>query len=272
MRYVILRDDDTNALTPPHCLERLYRPFLDCGLPVNLATIPEVDVNTRMSDGTAEGYLFNRNGSTAERLAIGANPALVNYLLANPGYHVVQHGCHHDQLEFNALGRREAGRRLDRGTEKLLEAGFARPRAFVAPYDKLSRASFQEAAARFEVLSTGWFELCRLPYLWWPRFAIKKLRRAEHWQVRGTRLLSHPGCLLSCHRPRLQILDSIRDCLAVRPLTVLVTHWWEYFRGGTPDDPFIEVLHETADYLARQPELKVISFADLTTLSDSLIF
>ena len=35
MRYVILRDDDTNALTPVDCLERLYRPFLNRGLPVN---------------------------------------------------------------------------------------------------------------------------------------------------------------------------------------------------------------------------------------------
>ena len=29
MHYVILRDDDTNALTPVGCLEQLYRPFLD---------------------------------------------------------------------------------------------------------------------------------------------------------------------------------------------------------------------------------------------------
>ena len=34
MRYVILRDDDTNALTPVEWLERLYRPFLDRDLPV----------------------------------------------------------------------------------------------------------------------------------------------------------------------------------------------------------------------------------------------
>ena len=42
MRYVILRDDDTNTFTPVECLERLYRPFLDLGLPVNLAVIPNV--------------------------------------------------------------------------------------------------------------------------------------------------------------------------------------------------------------------------------------
>ena len=41
MHYVIIRDDDTFAFTPPACLERIYRPFLGRGLPVNLAMIPE---------------------------------------------------------------------------------------------------------------------------------------------------------------------------------------------------------------------------------------
>jgi hypothetical protein len=264
MRYVILRDDDTNALTPPHCLERLYRPFLERGFPVNLATIPEVDVNTRMTDGTPEGYLSHRNGATADKLAIGSNPKLVNYLRENPGYHVVQHGCHHDQLEFDRLDRSEAARRMERGAQALMEAGFARPQTFVAPYDKLSRGSLAEAAARFRVLSTGWFELRRLPYSWWPKFAVKKMRKTDHWSMGGTRLLSHPGCLLSRNRPRHEILDAIIHCVESRRLTVLVTHWWEYFRDRQPDEPLIEVLHETAGYLGGQRDVKVIFFDRLT--------
>jgi hypothetical protein len=46
-------------------------------------------------------------------------------------------------------------------------------------------------------------------------------------------------------------------------LTVLVTHWWEYFQGGQPDEPLIDVLHQTADCLARRRDIKVISFGDL---------
>jgi hypothetical protein len=46
-------------------------------------------------------------------------------------------------------------------------------------------------------------------------------------------------------------------------LTVLVTHWWEYYRNGQPDESFIAVLHELADYLAGQNDIKVISFAQL---------
>ena len=62
MRYVILRDDDTNALTPIECLERLYRPFLDSGLPVNLAVIPDVATNALTPEGRPEGFLFAKNG------------------------------------------------------------------------------------------------------------------------------------------------------------------------------------------------------------------
>jgi hypothetical protein len=264
MRYVILRDDDTNALTPPHCLERLYRPFLNRGFPVNLATIPEVNVNTRMADGTLEGYLFNRNGGREEKVAMGVNSELVNYLGGNSGFHVVQHGCHHDQMEFDRPDRPGAAHRLDHGMRVLMDAGFRRPMTFVAPYDRLSPSSLVEVAARFRVLSTGWFELRRLPYSWWPKFTVKKFRKADHWRIGGTYLLSHPGCILSRHRPRHDIMDAIVACVETRPLTVLVTHWWEYFRDGQPDQPMIEVLHELADWLSRRHDIKVISFDELT--------
>ena len=57
MRYVIIRDDDTNALTPVDCLEQLYRPFLDRGFPVNLATIPNVRTDVKIPSGEFEGFL-----------------------------------------------------------------------------------------------------------------------------------------------------------------------------------------------------------------------
>jgi hypothetical protein len=272
MRYVILRDDDTNALTPPRCLERLYRPFLDRGFPVNLATIPEVNVNTRMADGGLEGYLFCRNGETAQTIAIGSNPELVAYLRGNPGFRVVQHGCHHDQLEFELRSRADAAQRLDHGTRALMDAGFSQPLTFVAPYDRLSTASLKEVAARFRVLSTGWYELRRLPYSWWTKFAVKKLRNADHWRIGRTRLLSHPGCLLSCHRPSHEIMDAIAARVESRQLTVLVTHWWEYFREGQSNEPLIEVLHETAAYLGSRRDVKIISFDDLVQAPFSFLF
>jgi predicted deacetylase len=270
MRYVILRDDDTNALTPVECLERLYRPFLDRGLPVNLATIPCVTTDAKMPDGRAEGFLPALNGEAGKSVPLAENPRLVRYLLDNPGYHILQHGYHHSCFEFDRQSRPEIGTLLDQGTQRLLEAGFRRPRTFVAPYDRLSRQSMLEVRRRFEVLSTGWYELRRLPVSWWPRYAWKKMRHTSHWRMGRTLLLSHPGCLLSYQRSHSEMLEAILHHLSTQHLTVLVTHWWEYFRGGQPDEPFIDFLHQTGEYLANNPELKVIAFSDLVENGISL--
>jgi hypothetical protein len=263
MRYVILRDDDTNALTPVECLERLYRPFLNLGLPVNLATIPKVRTDVIGPDGLSEGYLFGKVDSKALALPIGSNKALVSYLLDNPGYRIVQHGYDHSLFEFDSERSGNISRRLDQGTRLLVEAGFPNPRTFVAPYDKLSRTSLCEVAKRFQVLSTGWFEWRRLPTSWWPRYALKKLFKSFHWRVGQTRLLSHPGCLLSHHRHCATMLEEVKSAVASRRVTVLVTHWWEYFRDGKADESFIRILHDTGAWLAGQGDIKVISFDDL---------
>ena len=63
MKYVIIRDDDTNALTPIECLEHLYRPFLDRKLPVCLATIPDVRSDVRFPNGDPEGFLVAEGDS-----------------------------------------------------------------------------------------------------------------------------------------------------------------------------------------------------------------
>lgn len=263
MRYVILRDDDTNALTPVGCLERLYRPFLDRGLPVNLAVIPEVRADARRRDGAIEGFVAAGPRPPAGTVRMEESPDLVAYVRANPGFHVAQHGCHHDTFEFDQLDRPAAAHLLERGARRLREAGFAKPCAFVAPHDRMSRASLWAVAQRFEVISTGWFELGRQPRGWLLRYLWKKLRRAPHWRVGHTALLSHPGCLLSCARPVGPMLAAIRRQVESQRLSVLVTHWWEYFRQGVADEPFIAVLHATAAYLATTPDVRVVTFADL---------
>jgi hypothetical protein len=270
VRYVIIRDDDTNALTPVSCLERLYRPFLDRGMPVNLATIPEVALNTKLPDGKLEGFLAYRNGATSQTVPIGVNTKLVNYLRENKEFEIVQHGLHHRYLEFNGVDSGSTSQRLDQGTKALKEAGFPQPKAFVAPYDKFSRAALRETARRFPIVSSGWFELGRVPPKWWPGYAWKKLRGAPHWRIGRSLLLSHPGCLLSCFRPYETILDSIREQIDRQQLTVLVTHWWEYFREQKTDEEFIGILHETAEYLANERDTQVLNFSELLNRNISL--
>ena len=265
MRYIILRDDDTNASTPVECLERLYRPFLERNLPVNLAVIPDVRTNAIRSDGRLEKFLFVRNSGAELTLPIGDNAKLVGYLHDNTGFHIVQHGYDHSFFEFDSITARDICDRLEQGTRLLMDAGFSRPQTFVAPYDKFSSVSLREVSRRFPVISTGWFELGRLPVLWWPKYVLHKFARRPHWHNGPTLLLTHPGCLLSSQRPCVGMLDQVKQSVLSRQLTVLVTHWWEYFPDGQTHEQFVQVLHETAMWLAGQPDLKVISFADLAT-------
>jgi hypothetical protein len=260
MRTVIIRDDDTNALTPVECLETLYRPFLARGLPVNLATIPEVRTNARTPKGEREGFLPRKHNPAVETVSLAENRVLVDYLHANPLFGIVQHGCYHDTFEFDLSNRAEVVRRLDRGAQRLREAGFDDVQAFVAPHDKISSVAYEEIAQRFRVISTGWFEWRRIPAAWRPAYVWRKLSGKPHWRVGETQLLSHPGCLLSYMRPFETMLDTIKAAIARSEVTVLVTHWWEYFRDGRTDDKFVRVLHDTADYLANAPDVRVISF------------
>jgi hypothetical protein len=263
VRYVIIRDDDTNASTPIECLERLYRAALDRGMPINLATIPEVSLDARNQDGDLEGFLRFRNGRTEKSVPLPANQKLTDYLRANQGYEIVQHGLHHEYFEFERLHANQAHGAVARGTELLLDAGLPRPQTFVAPHDKFSADNLREVARHFRIVSSGWYELARLPRAWWPRYAWKKFRQSPHWRVGGTLLLSHPGCLLSCFRNYNESRDLIRRYVKSNHLTILVTHWWEYFQNGAPNDDFISFLHETLDFLASNPEIKVIRFSDL---------
>ena len=59
------------------------------------------------------------------------------------------------------------------------------------------------------------------------------------------------------------MLNEIIRSVNSRTVTVLVTHWWEYFPGGKLNENFVRVLHQTADYLASQEDIQVISFAEL---------
>lgn len=271
MKYVVIRDDDTCALTPIECLETLYRPFLDRNLPVNLATIPNVRSDVFYPKGPLvgqpEGFLVAAKGVKPGTYSIASNEKLVEYLKTNNGYKIVHHAYHHEFVngrpEFDNPDAADVARRLDAGARHLRDAGLGRPSTFVAPYDLITRQAYLELAKRFKLISTGWFQLNRTPIQWWPQFAKRKLLRQKHWAVNGVKLLSHPGCLLSYHRAPETILPEIKKAIASRDLTVLVTHWWEFYRGGEPDHKFIKVLHETAEYLASDANVKVVSFEDV---------
>lgn len=262
-RVVLIRDDDTNALTPPDCLEELYRPLLDDGKPVNLAVIPEVNTQGKNARGELEGYIRAGWEPGADLLPLHANEALIGFLHQNDSFHVVQHGCHHDPNEFQSDGRMEVRRKIERGLECLELAGFTGVETFVAPYDRLSRTAFREASKRFRIISTGWFEWRRIPWSWMVRYGMVKAAGLSQWRIGNTLLLSHPGCLLRPDRKPDELLDLIKRTVMNRPLTVLVNHWWEYFVVEKEQTKRVNLFHKVIKFLSDHPLIELKRFEDL---------
>jgi peptidoglycan/xylan/chitin deacetylase (PgdA/CDA1 family) len=186
---------------------------------------------------------------------IGSNQPLVEHLRAHPGYHIAQHGYNHEFIrgdcEFEHHHRQDLALRLEQGSALLAEAGFAPPEAFVAPYDRFTRTSFEEVAKRFRVISTAWLELGRLPVSWWPQYVWNKAARRTHWEIGKTVLLTHPRCYLSFRRPYGTMLEEIKQSIASR----------------YPDEAFIGILHQLADYLGEAEDIRVLSFQDVARKS-----
>ena len=87
--------------------------------------------------------------------------------------------------------------------------------------------------------------------------------RRNHWRARNTILLSHPRCYLSFRRPYGTMLEEMKESIASRRLTVLVAHWWEFFREGHPDEAFIGILHALAEYLHQPNSIRVVGFREV---------
>lgn len=261
MRYVIVRDDDTNYYTQPEHLETLYRPFLAKGQPVNLAVIPEVSNSSQNSEGKREGFLRGIRENGWEKFS--SNTGLVEFIRSNPLLEVAQHGYDHSYFEFDSADYANIKARIEKGQRELQAAGIDKVSTFVAPYDKISKTAYSALAERFKIISTGWFEFGRVPKTWLPNYFLKKVFGKKHWKVGQTQLLSHPGCLLSRNKDYAEILNEVKSVLDSSDLTVLVTHWWEYFPDEKPDTNLIKVLHSVSDYLALSGDFKIIRFSDL---------
>lgn len=253
LRYVIIRDDDTNALTPIDCLETIYRPFLDHNLPVSLAVIPCVDTRICRTTGEAECYLPNPTTALADRIPIGKNPKLVHYL-SSTAYELAMHGCYHTQNEFDMQDRAQVIQCIETGFKHFLEAGLQKPTAFVAPYEAISKVAFSELVKQFATLSSNWYSLKKVPYAFWPALTLKKLSGNQHWRAAHCLCLSRPQQFFSSIP---YTLDEIIEYIENNQLTILLTHWWEFFDNEGARKKAL--LHELARYLAASPTIKVVT-------------
>ncbi|NUN15380.1 MAG: DUF2334 domain-containing protein [Myxococcales bacterium] len=265
MRLVILRDDDANATTPLHWIQACVGPFVDRGLPVQLAMIPEVATDIRLADGRLEGFLTGPMAGLRRVVPISANTALVDYVRGQRLLGVVQHGLSHrivgNRFEFDEADSGKVAQWLDRGTRCLLDASLPKATTFVAPQDTLSRGGFTEVRRRFRQYSTGWFERSRLPVALWPKLLWMRVNEATAvWKTEGITLFSHPGCLLSYNKPVNSMASTVIDHIRNQVCTVLVLHHWEYWLNGFPDELRLDVLAEIAEFLEKSRDIEVVTF------------
>jgi len=270
VRYVLIRDDDVNALTPPEHLERLHRPFLDRGLPVNLAVIPKVYSDLSLPGGAPAGFLVAKRGNPPKALTLATNATLVQYLRANPGYHLAMHGYHHSEREFGPDGgltprghRRDIAYRLERGMKLFHEMGLPAPVAFVPPDNALCRVSLVELARQFRVISSDQFVYADVPWNWSLGYGWRALFSAPHWRAGRTRFLTHPPSPVWGLADGASMVSAVEALVARQRLTVLPLQWWEFYPGNEPNPGAIAAYHALAEWPAQRSDVKAVTFLDV---------
>lgn len=263
MHYVLLRDDDANAFTDPGLLKWLYAPFVERRQLVHLAVIPEVDPTIVGPDGEREGFI-PRTATGTSPAAISQNLTLCRLIADCPSFAVLQHGLSHAYVdghyEFDRDDGRDLHARVERGRRLLEEAKLGAIEGFVAPQDKMSRTAAKVLHAHFDFVSTGWFSVARLPKRMRAHYLLQnKALGQAHWGYLGTAFLSHPGCILSYTRESASILPELQRQILSRDLTVVVSHHWEYVRGGKRNRPMVEALHGLSAWLQERDDVQVVT-------------
>lgn len=252
-RYVIIRDDDTNFHTPIECLEKIFAPFWNKNLSINLSVIPRVSSKALSVWGTPEGFLSFAENNTANT-EIYRNEPLLKYLKNNPLIEVVTHGYDHRLFEFTSNNRNFLIEHLKRGAEYMQRAGL-NPLAFVPPYDEISKEAFNELIKRFKVISLHHWDSNKIP-----RSARPKCYARTHWEWKGVKLLSHDD--LVWKKKSKDLLSSVQAGVKKNSITVITSHWHEFFPDGKENIERLRAWHSVADWLHKE-KITALTFSQL---------
>jgi hypothetical protein len=245
MTYLLLRDDDANATTDPDELARIYAPLLDAGLPIAFSVIPDAALDTRAPDGRREAFLHRSTPHEDRSIALTSDAPLARWLRRErASVDVLQHGTTHRRVrggtEFGALSEAEAQARLARGETILREALGREVDGFVAPWDRLSAASFRAVCQRYRLLSTGWVDLDLLPPADWFAHIAERARRSETLRVGSCRVLRHRGGRIGSQTAPEAVPAIVRALTDRADVAVVVLHHWMY--AGPEPHPAIVAL------------------------------
>jgi len=248
MTMYLVRDDDANATTEPERLERVYAPLLDAGIPVSFAVIPEVALDTRAPDGARERFLDSSRPDSSTSLPLRWDTPLARWIRANQGQvSVMMHGLSHSRrrsgTEFGALTGCEAADLVARGIDIMVDSLGRCPRAFVAPWDALSKGSLSAATSAFDLVSTGFVDRDRLSPADWAAHAAERVSGSQALPVGHGWVLRHKGCRITGATRASEVGSILDEISANAEICVVVLHHWMFREGPSP--------HEAVRELAR---------------------
>ncbi len=246
MTLYLIRDDDSNATTDPTRLERGYLPLLDAGLPINLAVVPEVRLDTLAPGGQREEFLSPSRPVSSARATLERETPLAEWLRAHRGQvGVMMHGLSHERrrggTEFGALSRSEAVRVMVRGLDVLERALGVCPRGFVAPWDAFSRESLHAATSEFDLVSTGYVDRVRLAPGYWASHVVERISRAGVVAAGRGWVVRHPGCVFTADTRPADVGGILSRISADALICVIVLHHWMFWAEETPHPVIAEL-------------------------------
>jgi hypothetical protein len=249
MTIFLVRDDDPNATTDPARLARAYAPLLDAGIPVSFSVIPRVRLDTRAPDGTRERFLDEGSPDCAEERPLTRETPIIQWLRAHEGeVDVFCHGLSHQRIrgntEFGSLTRSEATSRIDLAQSIFVRSLGRAPRAFVPPWDALSKGALAAANDAFALVSTGWVSRAHLPVSAWGAHVVERALRREALPVRRSWVVRHRGGKIAGDT-RPEDVPHLVDAMAERAdVAVIVLHHWMFWDHGS-DHPVVRALAKT---------------------------
>jgi hypothetical protein len=279
LKFIIIRDDDTNFFTPAGFIRQIYQTLLDNQLPFSLSVIPNVraDVyrrHNRISDDSAnspEYEPFIAPSARGEKLnySVADNKELIDLINQYPQIECLQHGYSHEYFadgttEFTSSDVHEINKKLEKGCHILQTAFKKRPKVLVPPWDTVSHTALSCIQLNYSGLYVAKYPHSILPVSYWPKFLTKKLYKRSFLMFRKLLILDHDGQFLTSGRTPETILSRVEELLDQNDIVQLVNHFWEFFPDWSHGHAYLlRMWKEVLEYLISRQDVRIVSFDEL---------
>jgi len=275
MKYILIRDDDLNYHTAIEQLKGVYGYLFDNNIPINFATIPAVNTSAVTSSadfgvGTYEPFIPKEVAGVEKEWPIDENKALIDYLKKIENVEFLLHGYSHFGLppayEFENDDRDVIIEKLEKGKEIFKKAFAQTPSTFVAPQDKYSPTAFEIIKDNFEIFSLGWIDKARINTKLKTKYYWMKLTKNNYIKDGSISIFEHPGCMFSKFRVPEDSMKLLDKYIEQHDVTIVVTHHWEFYEEGKPNQKLIDAFVSKIKSLHRSDKYQFITFSQLVRL------